>query len=114
MKKALGISFLLLNAFIANGWAGALETHLAQAVRGSEHEAIGRLLASGANPNAQLPDESTVLDWAVDRQDQETVRLLLAAGARANALDPMGVSPLSLACELGDPAIVASLLNAGA
>jgi ankyrin repeat protein len=114
MKKALGFVVLLLAAFPATGQAGVLEDRLAQAVRGNDHAAIKSLLASHANPNAPLPDKSTVLVWTVDWQDEETVRLLLAAGAKPNTADIQGATPLIMACELGNPAIVINLLKSGA
>ncbi len=114
MKKAVGLSLVMLGAFPAAGWAGVPEVRLAQAVRGNDHAAIKSLLANHANPNAPLPDKSTVLIWAVDRQDAESVRLLLAAGAKPNAADMQGATPLAVACELGHPGIVLSLLKSGA
>jgi ankyrin repeat protein len=114
MKKALGFALLFLTALPAAGWAGMLEDRLAQAVRSNDHAAIKNLLASHANPNAPLPDKSTVLVWAVDWQDEETVRLLLAAGAKPDTADIQGATPLIMACELGNPNIVISLLKSGA
>jgi ankyrin repeat protein len=61
-----------------------------------------------------MADQSTILDWAVDRQNDEAVKLLLAAGAKPNTLEAAGISPLALACELGHPGIVSSLVGAGA
>jgi len=114
MKKVLGLVFLILAAFPAVGWAGALEDRLVEAVRGNDHVTVKSLLARHANPNALLPDRSTALVWAVDRQDEETVRLLLAAGARPNMADIQGATPLIMACELGNPQIVIDLLKSGA
>jgi ankyrin repeat protein len=114
MKKALGLVLPFLVAFPAVAWAGALEDRMAQAVRGNDHAAVKSLLARHANPNAPLPDKSTVLVWAVDRQDEEMVRLLLAAGARPNTADIQGATPLIMACELGNPQIVIDLLKSGA
>jgi ankyrin repeat protein len=114
MKKAVGLSLLVLGAFPAAGWAGVPEERLAQAVRGNDHAAIKNLLAAHANPNVPLPDKSTVLTWAVDRQDAESVRLLLAAGAKPNAVDMQGATPLAVACELGNSGIIISLLKVGA
>ena len=79
MKKALMLVLPFLVALPATGWAGVMEDRLAQAVRGNDHGAVRSLLERHANPNAPLPDKSTVLVWAVDRQDEETVRRLLAA-----------------------------------
>jgi ankyrin repeat protein len=87
---------------------------LLQAVRAGDIDGIRAALAARADVNAQLPDKSTALSWAVDRQNEDAVRLLLAAGARPRALAPDAMEPLSLACELGDAAIVTALLKAGA
>jgi ankyrin repeat protein len=116
MKKTLAIAFCLLGAFrgVGPAMAGVAEDRLAQAVREDDHGAIKALLAGHADPNALLPDQSTVLSWAIDRQDEESVKLLLAAGARPNVRDPEGFTPITLACELGNPAIVVNLLKAGA
>jgi uncharacterized protein len=114
MKRALGLVFLFLGTFPADCWAGVLENRLAQAVRENDHVAIKNLLANHANPNATLPDKSSVLVWAVDRQDTESVRLLLAAGAKPNVADFQGATPLTVACELGNPSIVINLLKSGA
>src|SRR5580704_15405682 len=102
MRKALGLG-LLLAAVSAQAWA--TDNRLAQAVRDNDLKAVKSLLAAHADPNALLPDRSTVLAWAVDRQNEEMVRLLLAAGALPRALSPGAVQPLALACELGDAAI---------
>jgi len=112
MKKTLAIGLLVLGA--APAWAGMAENRLLQAVRDGDHAGIRSALAAKANVNALLPDQSSVLAWAVDRQDAESVRLLLAAGAQPRALAANAVQPLSLACELGDPAITGALIKAGA
>src|SRR5262245_43944236 len=111
MKKAFGLGFLLLSSLPAS--AGVLESRLAEAVRNNDVVAIKSLLAEHADVNAPLPDESTVLAWAVDRQNAQSVDMLLAAGAKPNVTGVDGASPLTLACERGDPQIVASLLKAG-
>src|ERR1700754_350339 len=107
MKKLIGLGFCLLGALPA--WAGVAEQRLAQAVRNDDHAAIKTLLAAHANPNAPLPDKSTVLAWAVDRQDVESVRMLLAAGAKPNVSDGDGAGPQHLACGLGKPHVVSGL-----
>lgn len=112
MKKVFALAATSCLAFPA--MAGILEDRLAQAVRGNDVAAVRSLLARHANPNAPLPDKSTVLTWAVDRQNGETVRLLLAAGAKAEIADFQGATPLVVACQLGNPDIVIALLKAGA
>lgn len=116
MNKAFGLGFLLLGSVLpATGWAGVPEDNrLLEAVRNNDHAAIKSSLKDRANPNAPLPDNATVLSWAVDRQDVEAVDMLLAAGAKPNVTDINGASPLTLACEGGNSQIVASLLKAGA
>src|ERR1043166_6826833 len=106
MQKAFGVGILLLSALPAVSWAGPLEDRLAVAVRDNDTAGIKSLLAQHADPSAPLPDQSTVLAWAVDRQNEESVRMLLAAGAKPNVADNTGSLPLTLACELGNPAIV--------
>jgi len=83
MNKAFGFGFLLLGSVLpATSWAGAPEDNrLLEAVRNTDHAAIKSALKDRANPNAPLPDNATVLSWAVDRQDAEGVNMLLAAGA---------------------------------
>jgi ankyrin repeat protein len=108
------IALLYLATASVNAFAGVREDRLWQAVRNDDHQAVGALLAQHANPNAPLPDKSTVLAWAVNRQDEESVRLLLKAGAKPNNRDIDGATPFLLACELGNPTIVADLLGAGA
>ena len=111
MRSALAAGFLF---FCGAASAGVRETQLWQAVRDDDHAAVKALLVQHANPNAPLPDNSTILAWAVNRQDEQSVRLLLKGGAKPNVLDVDGASPFLLACELGDPAIVADLLKFGA
>ena len=113
MRSELLIGFFLAGVVCTDVRAGIREDQLWQAVRGDDHQAVRTLLAAHANPNTPLPDQSTILAWAVHRQDEESVRLLLKAGAKPNALDIDGSSPFTLACELGDPAIISDLLKAG-
>lgn len=114
MKRNILLALVFSGAVSANAFAGIREDRLLQAVREDGHRAIQTLLAEHANPNAPLPDKSTVLAWAVNRQDEESVRLLLKSGAKPNSLDVDGASPFLLACELGNPIIVEDLLKAGA
>jgi ankyrin repeat protein len=113
VSRALAAGLLLLCSTVS-ALAGPAEDRLLQAVRAGDIDGIRAALAAKADVNAQLPDRSTALSWAVDRQNEDAVRLLLAAGARPRALAPDAMEPLSLACELGDAAIVTALLKAGA
>src|SRR5690348_11442551 len=115
MMRKFGFGLLgvcLLGALPALASGGA-DGRLVQAVRGNDHVALKRLLAAKVNVNAPLPDQTTVLAWAVNRQDVESVRMLLAAGAKPNIAGFDGATPVTLACELGNPEIVLNLLKAG-
>ena len=114
MRKGLLTALFLFGAVCTAAQASVRDEQLWQAVRGNDHQAIRTLLARHANPNQPLPDQSTILAWAVNHQDEETVRLLLKAGAKPNIPDIDGATPFLLSCELGDPAIVDDLLKAGA
>ena len=74
MRKQFVLGFCLLGALPA--LARAVDDRLAEAVRGNDHAAIKGLLAAHADVNALLPDQTTVLAWAVDRQDVESVKML--------------------------------------
>lgn len=107
---ALGLAVLSVQP----AHAGPKETALFEAVRDSNPTAVRQLLSQRADPNLRLPDQSSVLAWAVDRQDAGVVRQLLAAGARTDLADVDGATPLILACQLADPAIIGLLLDARA
>src|SRR6185312_16595452 len=55
----------LLGALPAFAVSGA-DSRLVTAVRGNDHVALKRLLAAKVNVNAPLPDQTTVLAWAVN------------------------------------------------
>ena len=118
MKRVLGLSVALAGALSctlsAPGWATSMDSPLLEAVRADDLDTIKALLDKHADPNAILPDKSTVLAWAVDRQNPQSVHMLLAAGAKPNVADVSGATPLTLACELGNAAIVDDLIGAGA
>ena len=86
---------------------------LAAAKRG-DHEAVGALIAQGADVGAAQPDGTTALHWAAHRGDLESVRALLDAGADVAATSRYGIAPLWLAAEDGHASVVAALLEAGA
>lgn len=106
---------LTLLAAPARPAAAAVEDSalLAAAKRG-DHEAIGALIAQGADVAAAQPDGTTALHWAAHRGDLRSVQALLDAGADAAAASRYGIAPLWLAAEDGHASVVAALLEAGA
>ncbi len=75
---------------------------------------IRRLLAEGADPNAQSAGNPWLF-VAVGHQDAEAVALLLAAGADPDATGGGGRTALMMAAMLGrGPAVVDALLAGGA
>ena len=64
-------------------------------------EAVGLLLAAGADVKAVDADKYTPLHRAAFAGDAESCRLLLEAGADPKAVEAMGRTPLMLACGFG-------------
>ncbi|MEP7314204.1 MAG: ankyrin repeat domain-containing protein, partial [Pseudomonadota bacterium] len=83
---------------------------LPEAVRAQDAAAITRLLAAQADVNAQLPDGSTALHWAVHNGAADLVARLLKAGAHVSQKNDYGATAMSEAAELGDAAIIKLLL----
>lgn len=90
------------------------ESSLIEAIKDQDRNAIISLIQNHSDVNAELPDRSTPLEWAVYEDDVETVEMLLKAGARVNVANEYGETPLTLACAVANAAIVEKLLNAGA
>ena len=112
-KIGIGLLGLCLLSAAPAFASGAADGRLVAAVRGNDHVALKRLLATKVNVNAPLADQSTVLAWAVNRQDVEAVHMLLAAGAKPNIADFGGATPVTLACELGNTEIVTGQKRTG-
>lgn len=66
-------------------------------------DALGVLLAAGANPNAKAPDGSTPLHQAVQARQVAIIRALVGAGAALDATNKDNLTPLQLA-EKPEPA----------
>ena len=94
--------------------AAAEDSDLLTAAKRGDHEAIGALIAQGADVDAAQPDGTTALHWAAHRGDLESVRALLDAGADVAAASRYGIVPLWLAAEDGHASVVVALLEAGA
>jgi hypothetical protein len=65
-------------------------------------DAVGVLLAAGANPNAKAPDGSTPLHQAVTARKVAIIKSLVAAGAKLDTANKDNLTPLQLA-EKPDP-----------
>lgn len=70
-------------------------------------------LSSTIDVNRALPDNSSLLAWAVETQTPELVSLLLDKGATADIANGNRFSPMILACRYGNPDIINALLDHG-
>ena len=98
----------------ARGADGFTALHLAAFFGGAD--AVGALLAAGADANADAENPLSVrpLHSAVAARDRESVRLLLEAGADPNVEQQGGFTPLDGARHQGDEKMVQLLLDHGA
>jgi Fe2+ transport system protein FeoA len=89
-------------------------TALAYAVRGKDPEAVKRLIAMGANPNATIKKKKIpLLAVAVIIESKELVGYLIASGADVNAQVSEGVSLLDFANGMGYTDVAEVLRTAG-
>lgn len=88
---------------------------LTSAVIHGDANAVVVALARGADPNAQIAGDGTLLHLAVIAGCLETVEQLINSGARLNARDGRGWTPLHFAGFANDdPKLIDRLLAAGA
>ncbi|MFD5147965.1 HEAT repeat domain-containing protein [Streptomyces sp. NPDC058401] len=85
-------------------------TALGEAVRAGDTEAVRRLLAGGADPDAPDGDGLPPLCAAVAAYAYGTAELLVEAGADPDRVLADGTTPLLRAVEGGSPAVVGALL----
>ena len=91
-----------------------LTRKLAAAGQRGDMDAVGKLIAEGANVNEQGLDGVTPLIWAVAGRKPEAVRRLLRAGAKPDVRDDYGHTALILAARLGEPSVAMALIAGGA
>ncbi len=91
-----------------------LSRELIDAARTADRSRALRLIAEGADPNAQDGIGNTPLTVAVRHGDIDMVHLLLNYGARVDGRGMLGVTPLMLAAEKDDAELVSVFLQAGA
>ena len=108
------VGLSLLAAQVHPAAAAVDDSALLAAAKRGDHEAIGALIAQGADVDAAQPDGTTALHWAAHRGDLRSVRALLGAGADVAATSRYGIAPLWLAAEDGHASVVAALVEAGA
>ncbi len=87
---------------------------LLDAVQADDRAAVVKLLAQGAEVNAQRPDGATALAWAVFRCNAGIARQLLDAGADPDLANELGIGPLWLAIQAHSADMVELLLDNGA
>ena len=87
---------------------------LIEAVKAGDRPTVLALLRDRAGVNAQEPDGTTALHWAVRADSLELAQLLLRAGADASKANRYGVTPLALAATNGNARIIDLLVRSGA
>ena len=110
-----GLRFIALAAALAFPLLTANATPLHDAASDRNLDEVNRLIATGANVNAQNDGGQTPLHVACYRGfSPSIVEALLVAGADANAKSNTGWTPLHLASNISDEFTVQVLLDAGA
>jgi len=84
-----------------------------QAILASDISLLAEL-SSQIDVNRPLPDNASLLAWAVETQDPKLVTLLLENGADANPTAGNRFTPIIQACRYGNSEIINALLAAGA
>ncbi len=87
---------------------------LADLAQSGQDAAALKMIAAGANVDAQQADGTTALDWATYRLDVPLVKALLRRGADPNTLNRFGSNPLDEAVKAANVELVKILLAAGA
>ena len=95
--------------------SAAVDAPVADAAMRQDVDAVGSLIAQGADPAAAHGDGMTGLHWAARHGDVEIVARLLHAGADVEARTRLGGhTPLHVASRSAREAVVRALLEAGA
>jgi len=87
---------------------------LVQAARAQQTVAAIGLIEHGADVNAQAPDGTTALLWAIHYGEVPLIDRLLRARANVHLVNQYGASAMSEAAQFGDTAVIGKLLEAGA
>ena len=110
------LSLLLVMLVSAGSLLGAAagDVRLIDAIKKADVKAVNALLKQNINVNAQTPDGTTALHWAVSEDNLQIANALISAGANVKAANDYGMTPLTLACINGSVRMVDALLKAGA
>lgn len=86
-------------------------SELLMAAANNQYERVERLLANGADPNADTPSRTTALHSAAEQGYKDIVDLLLAFNATVDARGPNEATPLHLAAHKGRNSVTELLLR---
>jgi ankyrin repeat protein len=115
MGRRLLSSLLLVLLISASNLIGAgPDLRLIEAVKNADIKTVNALLKQHPDVNAQEPDGTTALHWAVEHDDINLAKLLIGAGANIKATNDYGITPLTIACINASPSMVGLLLKSGA
>lgn len=109
---AFALSLACLAGTPAAVMAQETGTALAAAARQGQDDAVERLLAAGADPDAQDARGATALMEATRAGHYATVQRLLKHGARKDLVDAEGRTALDLAFRYGRNDLIALLRDA--
>jgi ankyrin repeat protein len=93
---------------------GAEPESVVDAVKAGNIALVQKRLQLRGDPNAEDPDGTTALHWAVQADRLDMVEALVVAGAKVKVTNRWGVTPLALAVTNGNSRITQALLKAGA
>jgi ankyrin repeat protein len=94
--------------------ASDANARLCKAAESGDVTAVQRLIAAGADPNANEGGTGgTPLQWAARGGHLAAAAALLKAGARVNGAHSLGYTPILFASQFGHSAVIDALIAAG-
>ena len=118
MKNRTYISILILvlalMVITGNSATGTDTGVFLKSVKSGDYAEVKRLIAEGADVNAENKKGSTALMWASGEGHPEVVRLLVDAGADVNAQNNKGYTASMWASYYGQKEVAQLLIEAGA
>src|SRR3979411_1008690 len=110
MKRAIfGAVFCLAAA----STVAAADDTLAGLIQAGKRDAALKMIAAGADVDADQGDGTTPLHWAVHKIDADLARARLERGAKPDVINSYGSSPLAEAAKVGNARLVGMLVDAG-
>jgi uncharacterized protein len=110
----IACSVMLLAAQTGSVSAADVSADLLAGIKAGDAEAVGKLLAGGADPNARIEGGMTALIAAAYEGNGGIVKLLLDKGADVNVKTDQGMTALIIAAAKGHQEVVKALLAKGA